>query len=31
MTIYLPSTSYQCYVVQDSNTIRAYETQPRVN
>ena len=31
MTIYLPSTSYQCYVVQDSNTIRAYESQPRVN
>lgn len=31
MTIYLPSTNYQCYVVQDSNTIRAYETTPRAN
>lgn len=31
MTIYLPSTNYACYVVQDSNTIRAYESQPRAN
>ena len=31
MTIYLPSTNYACYVVRDSNTIRAYETMPRQN
>lgn len=31
MTIYLPSTNYACYVVQDSNTIRAYNSQPRNN
>lgn len=31
MTIYLPNTDYACYVVRDSNTIRAYETQPRLN
>lgn len=29
MTIYLPSTDYACYVAQDANTIRAYETMPR--
>lgn len=31
MTIYLPSTNYACYVVQDANTIRAYNNQPRQN
>lgn len=28
---YVPNDSYPCYVVQDSNTIRAYHTQPRNN
>lgn len=27
--IYVPDTSYACYVVVDSETIRAYETMPR--
>lgn len=31
MTIYLPSTDYACYVVHDSNTIRAYERMPSAN
>lgn len=31
MTIFLPDTDYACFVVQDSNTIRAYETTPRQN
>lgn len=31
MKVYLPSTSYQCYVLQSEGVIRAYETQPRVN
>ena len=31
MTIYLPDTNYACFVVQDSNTIRAYNTMPRQN
>lgn len=31
MTIYLPDTSYACYVIRDSNTIRAYETMPTLN
>lgn len=31
MTIYLPSTDYRCFVVQDANTIRAYESMPRAN
>lgn len=31
MTIYLPDTNYACFVVQDSNTIRAYETMPSYN
>lgn len=31
MTIFLPDTSYACYEIRDANTIRAYETQPRVN
>lgn len=31
MTIYLPSTNYACYVVQNSTTIRAYETMPTRN
>lgn len=31
MTIYLPSTNYACYVVQNATTIRAYETMPRQN
>ena len=31
MKIYLPSTNYACYVVRDSNTIRAYDTMPRQN
>lgn len=31
MKIYLPDTSYACYVVRDSNTIRAYETMPSIN
>lgn len=31
MTIYLPSTNYACYVVQDSNTLRAYERIPTNN
>lgn len=25
---YVPNDSFSCYVVQDSNTIRAYHTQP---
>lgn len=29
MTIYLPTTNYACFVVQDANTIRAYERQPQ--
>lgn len=31
MTIYLPSTNYACFVVQDSNTIRAYSSMPSYN
>lgn len=31
MKIYLPTTNYACYVVQDNNTIRAYNSQPRNN
>lgn len=31
MTIFLPDTNYACFVVQDSNTIRAYETMPSYN
>lgn len=29
--IYVPDTSYQCYVIRDSNTLRAYEEVPRNN
>lgn len=29
--IYVPDTSYACYVVQNEDTIRAYEDVPRVN
>lgn len=29
--IYVPNQNYACYVVQDSNTIRAYHTQPNYN
>lgn len=31
MTIYLPDTTYACYVVRDNNTIRAYERTPQNN
>lgn len=31
MTIYLPSTDYACYVVQNATTIRAYQTMPSRN
>lgn len=32
MNIYLPSSDYACYVARDNgNTIRAYESVPRVN
>lgn len=29
--IYIPNLNYKCYVVRDSNTIRAYEQQPNYN
>lgn len=29
--IYVPNTQYQCYVIQNSDTIRAYKTQPYVD
>lgn len=29
--IYLPSSDYPCFVVQNATTIRAYETTPRQN
>ncbi len=29
--IYVPNINYACYVIQDSNTIRAYKTQPSLN
>ncbi len=29
--IYLPSTDYKCYVVQNEDTIRAYKEVPRQN
>lgn len=29
--IYVPDTSYSCYVVQNEDTIRAYEEVPRTN
>lgn len=31
MKIYVPDSSSQCYVVRDSNTIRAYQTRPTHN
>lgn len=31
MKIYLPDTSYQCYVVQSEGVIRAYEEKPMQN
>lgn len=31
MKIYVPSDDYACYYMIDSNTIRAYNTQPRLN
>ena len=31
MKIYLPDTSYACYVVQNEGVIRAYEETPRQN
>lgn len=31
MNIYLPRSDYPCFVVQNSTTIRAYETIPRQN
>lgn len=31
MKIYVPDTSYACYVVQSEEVIRAYKTQPRNN
>lgn len=31
MKIYVPDTGYSCYVVRDSNTIRAYKAVPRNN
>lgn len=31
MTVYLPDTNYACFVMQDSNTIRAYNTMPTQN
>lgn len=29
--IYVPNDSYSCYVIQDSNTIRAYHSVPHAN
>lgn len=29
--IYVPNSSYACYVIQDQNTIRAYHSTPRTN
>lgn len=31
MKIYVPNTNAQCYVIKDSNTIRAYESKPTLN
>lgn len=31
MTHFLPRTNYRCYVIQDANTIRAYENVPAIN
>lgn len=31
MKIFLPNTSYACYVVQNEEVIRAYEEKPRQN
>lgn len=29
--IYVPNSTYKCYVVQDANTIRAYHSNPQRN
>lgn len=29
--IYVPNLNYKCYVIQDSNTIRAYASTPSLN